>query len=367
MEARHGFRSRARPGPPPHLLLCPPKVVLVSAKVLTAAPSFPYQPPPANTHLDPPEIPVGQQTVSISFKDPPDPAALKLTFRHSGWQRQRQQVHQALGRTQAPWERRVAFAHCGSYFWIMRHKIDPTRFKAVPDHCHDRFCVPCGAARQATIRDNLAKLLLAEPHRLLTLTVRSTGEPLAKLLDHLYRSFRRLRQRPLWKRRVRGGVAFLEITYSPGGGGWHPHLHCILEGLYVDRPALTELWKEATGDSIDLHLKLISCKKGVIGYVTKYATKPLPASVVGVPALLDEAILTLAGRRFLVTFGRWRKWKLLADDTHREWTLYAHQNDLYTRFKNDDDFHLRVAEAMLHPDPETGEFTVATDVDPPIN
>lgn len=330
-----------------------------------STPGFPYQPPAAFTHLDPPERAVAPKTVSISFSEDCYANPLLPSFRHSGWKRQRELVHAALLRVQALYERRAAFARCGCYYWIMRHKIDPTRFKVIPDHCHDRFCVPCGAARQATIRDNLAGKLLPQPHRLLTLTVRSTGQPLAVLLNHLYRSFRRLRQRPLWKRRVRGGVAFLEITHSLTDAGWHPHLHCILEGLYIDRPALTELWQEATGDSQNLDLKLIRSKKGVIGYVTKYATKPLPASIVEVPALLDEAIVSLAGRRFLVAFGRWRKWKLLVADEHREWTLYAHENDIFTRFKADDDFHLLVAEAALHPDPETGEFTVTTDPDPP--
>jgi len=330
-----------------------------------STPGFPYHLPPPFTHLDPPETPVGQQTVSISFNDPPDPTTLQATFRHSGWARQREQVHAALERTQAPWERRAAFAHCGCYFWIMRHKIDPVRFKVIPDHCRDRFCIPCGLARQATIRDNLAKHLLPEPHRFLTLTIRSTGEPLAQLIDHLYRSFRRLRQRPLWKRRVRGGAAFLEMTYNADTGGWHPHLHCILEGLFIDRRHLTELWKESTRDSCNLSLMYVRSTKSIIHYVSKYATKPLPASLMEVPELVDEAVLALAGRRLLLPFGRWARWKLLADDTDHQWTLYAHQNDIYTRFLNDDDFHLLVAEAALHPDPQTGEFTVLTDADPP--
>lgn len=322
--------------------------------------------PNSATSLDTVETPVAEQTVSISPDDTLDCLVLREAFRHSGWTRRRQQVLDSLKRTQASYERTRAFATCGAYFWIMRHKRDPQRFKTVPDHCHDRFCVPCAAARQATIRDNLAKHLLDEPHRLLTLTVRSTDQPLADLLDHLYRSFRRLRQKPLWKERVRGGVAFLELTYHAATGGWHPHLHCILEGLYIPRPALSELWLQCTRDSCNLDLKLIRTKHGVLWYVSGDATKPIPASVHSIPYVLDEAVQSLAGRRLIVCFGRWRKWKLLADDSEKEWELYAHENDLLTRFQPDDLLAINVAAMLSTADPITGEFLVLTDADPPL-
>lgn len=323
-------------------------------------------PPNSNSHLDTLETPVGDKTGSIFPDYIPDSLDLRDGFRHSGWTWRRQKVLDALKRTQASYERTRAFCTCGAYFWILRHKKDLERFKTVPDHCHDRFCVPCAAARRATIRDNLAKHLLDQPYRLLTLTVRSNAQPLADLLDHLYRSFRRLRQKTLWKERVRGGVAFLEITYNARTGGWHPHLHCILEGLYIPRPALSELWLHCTRDSCNLDLKLIRSTRGVLAYVMGDATKPIPTSVHSIPYVLDEAITTLAGRRLIVCFGRWRAWKLLADDTEKDWELYAHQNDLHTRFQPDDLLAINVAAMLSTADPVTGEFFVLTDADPPL-
>jgi hypothetical protein len=40
-------------------------------------------------------------------------------------------------------------------------------------------------------------------------------------------------------------------------------------------------------------------------YVTKYASKPLNTSFANSPALLDEALRALKGRRLCLTFGSW--------------------------------------------------------------
>lgn len=330
-----------------------------------STPGFPYGPPATLSPLAPPETPVLEKTVSVSAPEPCRYPVLNETFRHSGWQRRRQLVLDALDRTFAKHHRVAAFCQCGGDFWVLRNKAEPDRFKVVPDFCHDRLCLPCSAIRAARIRRNLASKLLPQTHRFLTLTVRSNGEPLAKLLDHLYRSFRRLRQKLLWKERVYGGVAFLEVTCNSLTGGWHPHLHCILEGLYIDRPDLTKLWLACTGDSHHVHLRRIHNQAQLLRYVTKYSTKALPASVLNVPWRLDEALVTLADRRLVVCFGRWRKWKLLADPADKDWALYCHGVHLRTLADGDDDLMLKVAAALSASDPETGEFTVPTNVDPP--
>lgn len=329
-------------------------------------PGLPGLPPPSESgaSLDPQETPVESKTCSTFAVETPPSDPLRDVFRHSGWKHQRRQIYEALLRAALFPDRAQRFAACGSEFWILRHKTDSTRFKIVPDLCRDRFCVPCSAARQATIRHNLDTHLLAQPYRLLTLTIRSDGQPLSELLDRLYASFRRLRQRAIWKDRVRGGVAFLEITYNPDGGGWHPHLHCILEGLYIPRPELTKQWLSCTGDSHNLDLKLIRSRHGVLNYVTKYSMKPLPASIVGNPDALDEAIDTLSGRRLIVTFGTWRSWKLLDDASVKDWDLYCHANCLAVLLDPDDLLMANVAAMMKTADPHTGEFFATATEDP---
>lgn len=310
------------------------------------------------THLDPVESTVASKIASPSVDEPPTPSPLTDNFLHSGWKADRERIYEGLRAIYAPLRRLAAFATCANSRWVLRNKQDPTRFKIVLDRCHDRFCVPCAGHRQATIRHNLARYLGTEPHRFLTLTVRSLGEPLEHLLDHLYRSFRRLRHRRLWKERVRGGAAFLEITWNEPNQTWHPHLHCMLQGSYIDRPELSQLWLAATGDSHNLDLRYIRSKHDVIRYITKYATKPLPASVVHNPRALEEALHALHKRRTLLTFGAWTNWKLLADPDDKDWEIYAHLDELNYRASNDDLIAENILAMIPLADPHTHEFTL---------
>jgi len=258
-----------------------------------------------------------------------------------------------------------AFANCGTSHWIMRHKDDPDRFKIVPDHCHDRFCVPCGGSRQAVIRRNLHVHLRNQPHRFLTLTIRHHDETLATLLLKLYRGFRRLRQRTLWRERVRGGVAFLELTYAPDRNSWHPHLHCMLDGDYIDLQDLSRAWLAATGDSKSVKIQYIRDPATVTRYITKYATKPLPASVLRHHAALVEAIHALNARRTVITFGSWRNWRLLSDPEDHGWQLFDHINAVRIRAHYDDPLAMNILAMICTADPHTGEFYVHVQSDHP--
>lgn len=319
----------------------------------------------ACTHLDPQETPVTPNTAPL-IQQTPDPAlALSDNFRHSGWQRQRAAIFATMQALYLPWPRLQAFASCGSSAWVMRSTTDPELFRVVPDYCHDRFCVPCGGQRQATIRRNLDVHLGREPHRFLTLTIRHAQEPLETLVHRLYVAFRYLRHRRAWKQRVKGGVAFLEITFNPETRSWNPHLHCMLEGSYFDLQDLSRLWLAATGDSQNVKIKLIRNRPAIINYVTKYATKPLPPSVVSDPDALAEAIQALRSRRMIVTFGTWHRWKLLADPKDEGWTVFAHLNALRLYAIADDVLCENILAMVNSADPRTGEFYVHVETSEP--
>lgn len=337
--------------------------------------------------LDPLETPVEPLLTSAFWDDAPALYELRDVFRHSGWRRQRQLIFDAFldltrsgyrieiagDRPRAyvyqpntvPFHRIEAFRTCGTGFWILRHTDDPARFRIVPSHCHDRWCTPCSAARRNTIRKNLDRLVSTRPHRFLTLTIRHHEEPLSELIRRLYAGFRRLRQRQLWRDRVDGGVAFLEVSFNPETRSWHPHLHCVLEGSYVHRPDLTRAWLEVTGDSHAVDIRIVRNRSRIIDYISKYSTKPIPASAVDDPAALREAIATLTGRRFLIQFGAWRRWKLLDLQTDENWTLYCHEADLPYLATSDDPLAENVLAMLPTADPFTGEFVVILDGVPP--
>lgn len=319
----------------------------------------------AFTHLEYQETPVAPETSPLAEETSPTPLAPVDNFRHSGWKHARLAIFRAMQELQLPYERLSAFAECGTDCWLMRSTTDPEHFKTVPDHCHDRFCVPCGGQRQATIRRNLDHLLKHEPHRFLTLTIRHDRESLPVLLARLYKAFRLLRQRTLWKERVRGGVAFLELTYNSERGDWNPHLHCMLEGLYIDLQDLVQLWLACTGDSRNVKIKLVSDRHVVTNYITKYTTKPLPASIVEDPDALKEAIRALIGKRMIVTFGTWRNWKLLDDPADKGWEFFAHLRAVRSYSIPDDLLCENILAMVDSADPRTGEFYVHVEVPDP--
>lgn len=317
--------------------------------------------PTVFSHLDPVETAVDQETLGPPREAPDSDLGLRHNFRHSGWQHDRELVYATMRDLQLSHGRLEAFRTCGSSFWVQQHRTDTDRFRLVADHCHDRLCVPCSGTRQAVIRRNALRFIPDRPHRFLTLTIRSTGQPLNEMLNHLYTSFRKLRQRALWKERVWGGVAFCELTYNVERRTWNPHLHCILDGHYIDRPDLSRAWLAVTGDSFNVNIRLIRTKRNVVNYVTKYATKPLPHSVINGGDSLPEAIHALKRRRLVLTFGTWRHCKLLETPQDEDWKLYDHLSGVELKAREGDRICINIL-AMKHTaDPHSGEFHVIDD------
>jgi hypothetical protein len=140
-----------------------------------------------------------------------------------------------------------------------------------------------------------------------TLTLRHSKTSLNDQLDRLYSSFRLLRQRKSTAVMFKGGVAFLEVKWVAKSRTWHPHLHIITEGKWVDQKTLSQTWHGITGDSFIVHVTRISDEDRMIGYVTKYASKPMDSNVFADADALDELIVSLKGRRLYNCFGTWSK------------------------------------------------------------
>lgn len=282
----------------------------------------------SSTLLDPPESTPYRSDSSASSCNPELPTCLSYSFRHSGWAEDRRRVRNAYVRLCVPPARMQAFARCGSRVWVLRSKSDPSKFRFVPDHCHDRFCVPCARARGAIIRKNLHSHLTDPPYRLLTLTLRATDDALGGRVDTLLASFRRLRARAFWKEKVTGGAAFLEVTLGKQRDHWHAHLHVLLEGKYIPRRQLASTWWDITGDSKIVDIRLVRDAPGAMRYITKYVTKPLPSCVLRDDDRLAHAIKALAGRKLLYAFGSWCKLRLLHNKSDDDWSCLCHIDSL---------------------------------------
>ncbi len=83
----------------------------------------------------------------------------------------------------------------------------------------------------------------------MTLTIRNISEKefCRKRVDELRRYFAKLIHRKFFKRAVKGGFYFIQVTNK--GQGWHLHLHVIFNGLYIPKGFLVKAWYEITGGS----------------------------------------------------------------------------------------------------------------------
>jgi hypothetical protein len=102
---------------------------------------------------------------------------------------------------------------------------------------------------------------------------------------------------------VSGGVQILEVKLGQDAL-WHVHLHCLLEGQYLDQRQLSAEWYATTGDSFIVDVR--RCGEGEVKYAAAYAGKPLDASIFADEGKLDEAVVALKGVRLVTTFGEWR-------------------------------------------------------------
>jgi hypothetical protein len=250
-------------------------------------------------------------------------------------------------RTAQSQRRQDAFANCGGSLYGWKRK-DNTDVRLTADHCHDRFCVPCQTARARVIAAAAEGLIREHETRFVTLTLRASNTPLRDQLDRLYRSFAVLRRRGWWRSNVVGGAAFLEVKVGKNSGLWHPHLHILVEGSYLNQRQLSTEWYAVTGDSFVVDVRECSDPEGRARYVTKYVTKPASADVFEHTDRLDEFVCAMKGRRLCFTFGTWRGVQL---DPHAppdgEWEVIGKLDVLVRRALDGDGASRRWCEALL--------------------
>lgn len=182
----------------------------------------------------------------------------------------------------------------------------------IPTYCKNRFCAICGRNRLQLIRYKLNHLVDAIELRdgfgikHLTLAARS-GTDLKLSTGHLIRSFRKMRQRALWRQHVKGGAFVVEFTKNDAG--WHPHLHIIIEAKYIDWTKLRDLWRDCSRGS-SVYIQRLP-KRAITVYLTKYLTK--------ISLSPDDQIIAseaLKGIRLFNPFGKWHGKVMLIRPPH---------------------------------------------------
>lgn len=191
---------------------------------------------------------------------------------------------------------------CHTLAYFARHK-ETGKVKIISRKCGLRWCPPCQKAKQAYITHVVAEWLKMFKHpKILTLTIKHQDDPLGEQISNLYKCFQNLKKRKFFKSRVTGGIWFFQIKRSKTDGLYHPHIHCLITGLFVPREQLSKLWLSITGDSPVVDIRAVKDPDTAVRHVARYASAPCDLSNLSTTEITD-IIKSLHGRRIVGTWG----------------------------------------------------------------
>lgn len=192
--------------------------------------------------------------------------------------------------------------------------------------CRVRVCPVCQWRRSMRYTAKMLKAIpgiLEANHTLrlvhLTLTVRNCSiEELRATIKEMNTAWKRLIQRRVLKRVVRGYVRATEVTFNPETREAHPHFHSLLlvpesyfkhKAYYIKHDEWIALWRDCARLDYDPSVRVQAVRKadpgriaGIIRELTKYTTK-VDSLVQAGPEWLAEYIYQTTDLRFWATGG----------------------------------------------------------------
>ncbi len=184
----------------------------------------------------------------------------------------------------------------------------------VMDRCRDRMCPTCQQFRASEIRRKLTTAVMrADSVRFLTLTqVDREDESLSDAIERIMQTWKKFRQRPAFKRAVKGGVFVLEVTHARDAERWHVHLHTLIEGTYWDQRECQHEWSAAAGYPQIVDIRAMHGRQSAIRYITKYLTTAENLAAWSCDRIRDFAV-GMHRKRLIDVFGTWRKHRVEDD------------------------------------------------------
>ena len=246
-----------------------------------------------------------EQESIVESRKAPTPSQLILFHR---WKEERALGLKAICSIEAAPGVDGAFIECARAAQV-EHSEKLKAHRAIVQSCGSRLCPRCQSIKRsnyATRLEDAIGTMQANHWRFITLTLRSSDAPLAEQLDHLGASFRRLRQQTIWKRAVVRAKGVIEVTWNEERQQWHPHIHILAEGRYIQQPKLSLAWETASQGSTMVNIRALSSTRKAVRYTCKYLGKaPDLANATDPVERLAEYYLATRGRKMILHVGKW--------------------------------------------------------------
>ena len=257
------------------------------------------------------ELPPSSLSAFAIHRDQPE-----QLLRFQGCQPERQFWLDTLPLIEADGRKVTRFQQCGGYAWV-HEDAESGQVFLQSETCKLRICPVCRRRIQAKAAARVLDFMQQHPDdnwQFQTFTLKHSRQPLPDQLDRLVKSFRKLRQRKLWRSHVLTGYAVIEIQFHPAGSfspsgrrrssdEWHPHLHVVARTDFIPWGPLRKAWLEVTTDSDNIDCEPCESSTHAAHYVAKYIGKPPDLALTGNSKRATEYYRALNARRMLMPFG----------------------------------------------------------------
>lgn len=166
--------------------------------------------------------------------------------------------------------------------------------------CGDRLCPYCAKARSARSYAKYKPLCERPNLKMVGLTLKNVWHVDRAYYREVRHCLTKLRHRQPFCDSWWGGLYSIETTWSLSGG-YHVHVHMLVEGEYVPQSVISAAWLAITGDSPIVYIQ----KADHPHQAFKYIVKP-DLVLFSRPHRLAEVIMATRRSKLVQPFGSWR-------------------------------------------------------------
>lgn len=185
-------------------------------------------------------------------------------------------------------ETKACCSHCGKSWWVI-------------NRCRQRVCPLCSyrvSVERAKFMEAMSEHMKFP--KMLTLTMPLWKEDPREGIKFLREAFAKMRRHKLFDK-VRGGAYQIEVKVKDGG--FHIHMHILLDSPYLPYQKVFTAWKDLIGSGAP-QIDIRACADAKArAYIVKYAAKS--ADFDSHPDTIVRWYYATKGQRLFATFGEW--------------------------------------------------------------